>query len=197
MEICNYSDYKKTLEIATEIILNGGIILYPTDTIYGLGCNGLNKKAVEKIENIKDIKIRKPISAMFGHIEIIKQYCKINEEQEKILIKYLPGPYTFILPLKKQIPLSMNNTLGVRIPNNKFCIDLGKIVKIPIASTSANLNGKEPQDKLENIDKIIREKVDLIVDYEQPTKKEASTVVDITDIKNIKLIRQGAGEFKL
>ncbi|MFA5381722.1 MAG: L-threonylcarbamoyladenylate synthase [Candidatus Micrarchaeia archaeon] len=191
MQIKNNDDYKTALELASNIILNGGIILYPTDTVYGLGCNGLNLKAVEKINKIKQITEFKPISALFGHIEIAKQYCNINEEQEKILKKYLPGPYTFILPLKKAIPLSNNNTLGIRIPNNKFCIDLGKLLKIPIASTSANLTGEKPPINISEV--TIKKKVDLIIDQGECNEKESSTIVDLI---NNKIIRQGKAEFK-
>ncbi len=190
----NYVEYQNILETACNTILNGRIILYPTDTVFGLGCNGLNEKAVEKIEKIKKVEEKKPISAMFGHIDIIKQYCKVSEEQEEILNTYLPGPYTFILPLKKQLPLSTNKTLGVRIPNHKFCIDLGKTLKIPIASTSANINKEPTQYQLNEINKKIIDQVDYIVKGECK-EKEASTIVNL--INGISIIRQGTGIFEI
>jgi len=199
INISNYKDYQKALQKAQDAILSGKIIIYPTDTLYGLGCDGLNKRVVGRIYEIKKIKKQeqKPMSAMFGHIEIIKEYCEMEEWQEKILKKYLPGPFTFLLKLKKMIPLTNTDILGVRIPDNKFCIDLSKLCKIPIASTSANLTGQKPPTSVGEIDKEVLEKVDLIINKGPCKFKEASTVVDLTgaDGKKIKILRQGSGEF--
>jgi len=141
-------------------VLSGKIFIYPTDTLYGIGCNALNKKAVEKIREIKK-RDNKPFSVIAPSFNWIKENCIVDVD----LKKYLPGPYTLILK-KKNPPflnwVSCKETLGIRIPNNNFCFELQKL-GIPIITTSCNFSGEKPSISLEEIPEEIKSKVDMII----------------------------------
>jgi tRNA threonylcarbamoyl adenosine modification protein (Sua5/YciO/YrdC/YwlC family) len=151
------------MEKLIKLIKQGKIFVYPTDTVYGLGCNALNKKAVEKIKIIKKRKEEKSLSIIAPSKAWIFKHLKAKKE---IVNKYLPGRYTLIL--KKKNPKFLNHvssqkTLGIRIPKNDFT---GLIVKakVPFITTSANISGNKPIANLNKIDKKLLKKVDVIVD---------------------------------
>lgn len=170
-----------------EIIKQGGIIIYPTDTCYGLGGNFEDQKVVEKINQIKNRANDKKFSVIVKDFAMIKKYCDLNQEQEKIMKQYLPGPYTFVLKLIKY-----EETLGIRIPKYPLTQKLADELQIPYITTSANLSGHEPcydicclkTQLCSNLDKI-----DLIIDAGDLPKNPPSKVVDLTSGK-LKVLRR-------
>lgn len=143
-------------------ILSGKIFIYPTDTVYGLGCNALNKKAVRKIKNIKKRDKNKPLSLIAPSFSWIRKFLVVDVN----LKKYLPGKYTLILKKKnKNFLKHVSNTslLGVRIPKNKFCRKIQES-KVPFITTSVNLAGQKPASKILDINKEILNKVDFVID---------------------------------
>lgn len=185
------------IEHALEIIdENHGVLVYPTDTIYGLGCNIFDKLAVDKITKIKGRTEGKNYSIVVSDLKMLKQYTIVNASQEKILIKYLPGAYTFILKASKKLPrylISKEGTIGVRIPRNRLSVELVKALKKPIISTSFNESGKDPINDPSKAVKSLQNKVDVILDAGE-IGNIGSTVVDLTSKKPI-IIRQGLGKF--
>lgn len=166
----------------TNEIKKGAIFIYPTDTIYGLGCDATNEKAVEKIRKIKD-RNKKPFSVIVPTKRWILDNCYIEKRHEKFL-KKLPGKYTLILRLKNKKAVAKNvsqNTLGVRIPKNWFS-NVVKTIGIPIVTTSVNLTNKKPMTSLEDLDKEIIKKVDFLI-YEGKKSGKPSTIVDLTEEK--------------
>jgi L-threonylcarbamoyladenylate synthase len=173
-----------------EEIKNGSIIVHPTDTIYGLGCNATLTKAVNKIRKIKK-RDTMPFSVMAPSKQWIYDNCFVNEEIEKWINK-LPGRYTLILKLKnkKAVSSSVNNgwdTLGVRIPKHWFA-DIVQKANVPFITTSANISGEYFMTSIEDIDPSIEGKVDLMV-YEGPKKGKPSQIVDLTKEKT-KIIKR-------
>ena len=161
-------------DIVTKI-LQGKIFIYPTDTIYGIGCNALDREAVEKIRDIKQ-RDNKPFSVIAPNISWIKEHCRFNE----ILEKYLPGPYTLIL--EKFNPeflshVSNLSTLGVRIPNNDFCKQIQKS-QVPFITTSVNLSGQPFATKISEIPDEIKSQVDVIIDAGKLTGKPSTLIID-------------------
>lgn len=143
-------------------ISQGKIFIYPTDTIYGLGCDATNEKAVEKIKQIKERDKDKPLSIIAPSVEWINKNCQVNLK----LKKYLPGPYTLIL--KKKNPEFLNhvcalNTIGVRIPNCDFTKQVQKAGK-PFITTSVNLSGQPFAKNMTEIPEEIKNKVEVLVD---------------------------------
>jgi len=164
---------------AASILKKGSIIIYPTDTCYGLGGEWQNKKVIEKISTIKQRKPGKNYSVIVKDIKTICSICNVDKFQKNYLKKHLPGPYTFILKLK-----NLNETLGVRIPKNVFTQKLANEFQKPYYTTSANISG---QKECYDIDKI-RIKPDLIIDAGKLPKNPPSKVIDLTK-KPFKVLR--------
>ena len=180
----------KIIEESKKVIEKRGVIIYPTDTVYGIGGDATDMGVVRKVREIKGIEKTKPLSVIMSDLKMIKEYCEIGSPEEFTLKKYLPGPYTFILRLNRPISVTSDLTIGVRIPEHNFSHQLSEAVGKPIISTSANKTGEDPPRSFEEIDKSILEKADLAVDggftrYSGPS--------DVIDLVNRKVIRKGVG----
>jgi L-threonylcarbamoyladenylate synthase len=174
--------------IRKSLIENNTVFIYPTDTIYGIGCNATNKEAVQKIRDIKQ-RTASPFSVIAPSKEWIDENCVINQNARD-WIKRLPGPYTLILKTKNQRVAENvapeKDTLGVRIPDHWFSNFVNEI-DIPIITTSVNRSGNEPMTSLEDLDSEIKSRVDFIV-YEGAKKGHPSKIIDLTD--EIKVIER-------
>ncbi|MFA7662785.1 MAG: L-threonylcarbamoyladenylate synthase [Patescibacteria group bacterium] len=185
------------VEQTVEILVSGGVVAYPTDTIYGLGCDAFNSTAIDKIYALKNRDTSKPMSLICRDIEQIKQLAEINDFQEQILSTYLPGPYTFILKAKPEAPqklVSSLGTLGIRIPDNQFCLEVVKKLNSPLITTSVNLAGQPNLNSATEIDRLFGDQLDLILDAGE-INNQPSTIIDLTQSEP-KIIRQGAGKFE-
>ena len=156
------------------------VLVYPTDTIYGIGCNALSKEAVQRIRKIKK-RESSPFSVIAPSKEWIVKNCSLNENAKEWL-KKLPGPYTLVLKTKEEC-VAKNvapglKTLGIRIPDHWFS-DFAKEMNIPIISTSANVSGNDFMTSLEDLDEDIKGKVDFIV-YEGVKEGKPSRIIDLT-----------------
>jgi len=163
-------------------IKSGKIFIYPTDTIYGLGCDATNQKAVEKIKNIKQRDKNKPLSIIAPSIKSIKNNC-ITENIN--LNKYLPGPYTLILKKKNKDFLkhiSSTDFLGIRIPDLDFTKQIQKS-NLPFVTTSVNLSGEKPITKIYEIPKQILDKVDKIIDIGELNGKPSTLIIEGKEIR--------------
>jgi len=169
---------KDAIKKASKTLKEGGIIIYPTDTVYGIGCNAFNKKSVEKIREIKGSD-SKPFSVAVNGIEGVHAVAKVNEWQEETLSEKLPGPYTFVLEKKSFISDNVSrNGIGVRIPDHEHCLALLESVDFPLVTTSANLSGRPPARSVKEIPKEILDRVDFVLDAGELAGKP-STVVDL------------------
>jgi len=174
--------------IRTSLIENHIVFIYPTDTIYGIGCNATNKEAVEKIREIKQRKTS-PFSVIAPSKEWIDENFIVNNNV-KDWVKRLPGPYTLILKIKKQCVADNVapglNTLGIRIPDH-WLSNIVNEMGIPIVTTSANKSGNDPMTSLDDLDADIKSRVDFIV-YEGIKKGQSSKIIDLTD--DVKVIER-------
>ncbi len=194
-------DPKKILKVV-EILKNNGVAIYPTDSVYGMGCSINSKEAVERISLLKGIKPSEAeFSFLFGDISQIVDYVKpLSKETFKILKRNLPGPFTFILPASKKVPKMLENkrkTIGIRIPNNNIVRELVRQLGFPILNTSvkAEDNVVEYQTDPSLIWEKYKELVDVVIDGGLGNN-EPSTVVDLTGEEPV-ILRQGIGELKL
>ena len=175
---------------AVNIMANGGVVLYPTDTVYGLGANIFDNKAVKKVFEIKRRNMLKPLSILVKDVSTIDLVAKVSIDQKEILNNFLPGPYTFILNKRKTVPRAItggSTYVGVRVPDNQLACRLSKI--FPITTTSANISDEEvlptPSEILEQLER----DVDLVIDVGKLNSKKASSVIDLTGPKP-KIIRK-------
>ena len=185
---CNDEGIRKSVGI----IENGGVIIFPTDTVYGIGCNPYDANAVKKIYEIKSREKIKSLPVLASSIEIVKQISIIDEFTEKIIKKYWPGPLTLILKLKdKNLKESLNleDKIAVRIPNSVCTLKLLNKCNL-LVGTSANVSGDssftDPQECMKNV-----KNYDIFVDGGTITSKGESTIIEIENEK-IHVIREGA-----
>ncbi len=182
MNILNFNEINERIEKQIiDSILAGKLFIYPTDTIYGLGCNGENKESVNKIKRIKQRDFNKPLSIIAPSIEWINKNLIIDMD----LSKYIPGPYTVIL--KKKNPdflkhVSSTDSLGIRIPNNDFA----KIIKnsgVPFITTSVNLSGEPFLTKIPDLKQEIKKQVDYIIDAGELNGKPSVLIINGKEMK--------------
>ena len=189
----------RLIKQAADIIRSGGIVIYPTDTIYGLGCDINQPKAIEKICKIKNIDSRKAqFSFICKDLSHLSDYTKsIDTPLYRILKSYLPGPFTFILPASKQVPKLLQtkkSTIGIRVPDNEICRCILEELGHPIISTSLPGEMVEDYTDPEMIQEKFGNKVDLIIDGGIGGMKP-STVVDCTT-NDWNVVREGMGLFE-
>ena len=175
---------------AINVLADGGVVLYPTDTVYGLGANIFDKKAVKRVFEIKRRSYLKPLSILVRDVDTIDLVAKISLGQKNTINEYLPGPYTFILDKRSIVPriiTSGTSYVGVRVPDNELARRLASI--FPITTTSANISDDEvltnPRDILDQLDC----EVDLVIDVGDLNSSKSSTIIDLTGFKP-KIIRK-------
>lgn len=178
MENIKLSKALKSGEVK-QALVEGKIFIYPTDTLYGIGCNAENKESVEKIIKAKGRDKDKPFSVIVPSKEWISENTKITKENERFLEVLFPGPYTIILEAREQIPfvVSKEKSIGIRIPKNEFC-DLIRSLGILFVTTSVNLSEEKPAFSIKDIPKQIREIADYVIDAGR-IEGHASRVFDI------------------
>lgn len=193
-----YEDNPNPREIneAVRILKNGGIIIYPTDTLYALGCDITNAKAVERICAIKNIDPHKmPLSFVCSNISHVSNYSYINNTLFKQLKSCLPGPFTFLLNGNSNLPklFKKKNVVGIRIPNNKIALALVEALGNPILSSSVLINEDEPEYSTnpELMEEWYGARIDCVIDGGEG-QLEPSTIIDCTEDEPI-VKRKGKG----
>lgn len=187
---------ERLIKRAADILKTGGVISYPTDTIYGIGCDIYNKKALEKIYLMKGRDKRKPMSFVCSDLSHISQFAKVSNSAYRIMKRCLPGPYTFILEASSEVPkmlMPKRKTVGIRIPDNEITLSLVKQLGNPIISTSANITGEDVISDPIEIDLYLGKFLDATIDG-GILSGDPSTIIDLTG--NVpSLIREGAGDY--
>jgi tRNA threonylcarbamoyl adenosine modification protein (Sua5/YciO/YrdC/YwlC family) len=202
IEIQPESIDKRLINQAVETLKSGGIIVFPTDTVYAMGCDLYNKKALTKLAKMKDVKLSKANFAIIcPDLSHLSEYVKqIDRSTFKLLKHNLPGPFTFILSATNEVQRlfeSNRQEIGIRIPNNKIILELASALGNPIATTSLHNNQDEILDYFVDpyaIYEQLDDQVDLIIDGGMG-RLEASTVVDCTSGEPV-IIRQGEGQLE-
>ena len=173
----------------SEILEDGGLIVYPTDTFYGIGCDLFNKKAIERIYRLKNRPLTKPFSFVCDSLKEISRYALVSNYAYKKMKRLLPGPYTFILEGTRIVPrimLTKRKTVGIRVPDNQTCLNIVGTFGKPIISTSAGY------DDPYSIKEAYGTQVDVIIDGGMLSQNPSSVVSLINDQPEI--IRQGKGD---
>lgn len=181
---------EKIIDEAIQVLSDGGVILYPTDTVYGLGANIFNNDAVRRVFEIKQRSFLKPLSVLVSDVRAMDLVAIIPNRQKEIIREYLPGPYTFILKKENIVPrviTSGSSYVGVRVPDNEISRRLASL--FPITTTSANISDDEI---LSNPGEILEQlgcDVDLVIDVGDLKSNHASAIVDLSQ-PNPKIVRR-------
>lgn len=200
-----YFDWKNNVDESElnkikEILDNDGVIIFPTDTVYGIACNCFSEKAIKKIFDIKKRPENKPINVLSNSLDKIKLVSKNINEKEKFLIdKYMPGALTIILDKNEKVSDILTaglDTIGVRIPKNNISLRILENVSYPLATTSANISGDSAGIKISDFLKEFDGVVDAIIDGGETDLKVASTIVRVESDNKLKIIREGTLKIK-
>lgn len=184
-----------------DALKDGAVMLYPTDTVYAIGCDLNTKSAVERVRQLKQLSNDKPLTFLCSSLSNIAEYARVSDSAYRIMKRLIPGPYTFLLPATKLVPkLVMSpkrKTTGIRVPAQQACQALLKALGNPIISTSAHLPDEEGDLPTVGLEKVklfdeLDQLVDLIVDDGSEPGFEVSTILDLTADEPV-VVRQGLG----
>lgn len=189
LSINPYNPQKRLINRVCETLEKGGLIAYPTDTFFGIGCDLYNKKGIQLIYRMKNRPLNKPFSFVCDSLKEISRYTQVSNYAYKTMKRLLPGPYTFIMEATRLVPkimLTKRKTVGIRVPDNKICLAIVKTFGRPIISTSAGY--EDPHSIKEAYGSFI----DIVIDG-GPLYQSPSSVVSLIDDRP-EVIREGKGD---
>lgn len=189
---------QRLIEKVADCLRDGGIIAYPTDTYYGIGCDIMNKKAIEKVYQIKKRDKSQPFSFICADLKHISDYAKVSNYAYRTMKRLLPGPYTFILEGSKMVPkimLTKRKSAGIRVPDHAICIAIIQALGNPVISTTATYANDEPIMDAWMISETYPTQIDIVIDSGPVPNRPSSVISLIDDIPEV--IREGAGDVSL
>jgi len=185
---------KRMMEASMEALRDGELIIYPTDTIYGIGCDMKNSKALEKLNRLKNRPTNKSFSFICNNMSEAAHFARISNAAHRVMKRFLPGPYTFVLPMGSGVPKKMasaDHAVGIRIPNHPITLALAKEFGSPIITTSVNTSNEQPINAIGDLSHMFTSAVAVIIDG-GPLENQPSSIIDFTeDIPRV--IREGKG----
>jgi tRNA threonylcarbamoyl adenosine modification protein (Sua5/YciO/YrdC/YwlC family) len=184
----------RLIQRAVDILAQGGLVVYPTDTQYGLGCDLTQKKAVEKVYRLKKRDLRSPFSFVCSDLTDIAQYAKVSNFAYRTMKRLLPGPYTFILDATRLVPqlmLTKRHECGIRVPNHAITQALVTTLGRPIINTSAVLGDRPPLTDPHDFEELFKNQVDAIIDGGSVLGRPSTIISLIGDEPAV--LREGAG----
>ena len=184
-----------TIDYCVQYFKKGNIGILPTDTVYGIGCDPLNIQALQDLYCIKNRNLNKPINILVSDIHMVKSFVKnINEIEQKLIETFWPGALTIIFNKSEIVPNLLTSgldTIGIRMPNNKICLEIITKLKKPLAMSSANISDNVPDSDLNSLLSDFKDKVNFIVIDENSNNNIPSTIVRVED-NQIKILREGS-----
>ncbi len=195
LDLKDAENYDELDKVAT-VIKKGGIVVFPTETVYGIGADCLNEEAIEKLYRVKNRPFTQKTSLLVSNIEMLKKYTKNISKIEKILIsRFFPGPLTLVLHKDESIQYLLTNNeeiVGFRMPENEIALKLIEKFGRPIATSSANTKGHPSGTRIEDIIQDFGEKVDYYIDGGKSKIGKGSTVAQVMEDGSINIIREGS-----
>jgi tRNA threonylcarbamoyl adenosine modification protein (Sua5/YciO/YrdC/YwlC family) len=179
-------------------VREGGLIAYPTDTVYGIGCDLFNKASIERIYQIKKMPRYKPLSFVCADLKDISRYAQVSNTAYKVMKRLIPGPYTFILAATRLVPkimLTRRRTVGIRVPDNNICLALVQELGSPIISTSASVTKDEIMSNPADIEQKFGHSLGLVIDGGE-LMSEVSSMIDLSE-EAPRVIREGKGDVSM
>jgi tRNA threonylcarbamoyl adenosine modification protein (Sua5/YciO/YrdC/YwlC family) len=189
---------QRTIEMICKNLRQGAIMLYPTDTVYAIGCDLNDKSAVQRVRQLKQLSNNKPLTFLCSSLSNIAEYAVVSDSAYRLMRRLIPGPYTFLLPATKQVPKLVvepkRKTTGIRVPDRPICQNILQSLGNPIISTSAHLPDQDEfmmAQKAELFD-LFDKLVDIIIDDDQESGYETSSIIDFTG-QEPQVVREGLG----
>jgi tRNA threonylcarbamoyl adenosine modification protein (Sua5/YciO/YrdC/YwlC family) len=185
----------RLIKKAVEELKEGGIIVYPTDTVYGMGCDLFNKQAIERIYELKRRNKKEPLSFICADLKDISNYALVSNYAYKTMRRLLPGAYTFVLEASREVPrilLTKRRTVGIRVPDNKICLSLVSELGHPLVNTSAKLEQDEVLSDPFEIERKFKNNLSLVIDGGILASGQSSVISLIDDVPQV--LRVGKGD---
>ena len=179
----------KIKEIAKGV-RNGKILVYPTETAYGIGTNSMNEKGIEEIYKIKGRPDEKKLTVIVSSLNMALKYCYLNEKERKLCEEFMPGPLTILAQKKPNVPDKLNDKFAFRITSHKTAREIVEDMGLPLIATSANVSGRGSIYSLKRLDQRVKNKADYIIDAGELEKTPPSTIIDLSS-EDLRIIRQG------
>ena len=195
LQINGQNPQPRLISQVVDILNRGGVIAYPTDTTYGIGCSIFNKRGIDRIYQMKQREKKKPFSFICADLSEVARYAKVSNYAFKILKRFFPGPYTFVLDASSIVPdllTTKQKTVGIRIPANRICMAIVTELGHPIVTTSANLSGEEPIGDPLHVEDMLGKQLDLVIDGGVLSPDVSSIVSLIGDVPAV--LRKGVGD---
>lgn len=178
-----------------DLLRNGGVVAYPTDTTYGIGCSIFSKRGLDRIYQLKQREKKKPFSFICTDLSEVARYAKVSNYAFKILKRYLPGPYTFVLDASSIVPdllTTKQKTVGIRIPANSICMAIVRELGHPIVTTSANISGEDPIGDPFMVELELGKQLNMVIDGGVLSPDVSSVISLIGDVTEV--LRKGVGD---
>ncbi|ADH86237.1 L-threonylcarbamoyladenylate synthase [Desulfurivibrio alkaliphilus] len=190
----------RLIKQVVEALRQGAVICYPTDTVYGIGCDIFNQKAVKRIYQLKQRPLARPFSFICADLKDVSTYAHVSNTGYRVLRKSLPGPYTFVLPATKLVPkimMTKQKTVGIRMPDHRICMELVTGLGNPILTTSAAPDDPDARQLIHayEVEERYGKQVDLIIDSGPLAHSSPSTVVSLED-DDLQVLRPGKGSLE-
>jgi tRNA threonylcarbamoyl adenosine modification protein (Sua5/YciO/YrdC/YwlC family) len=196
-----HNPQQRTVDEICNALRRGAVMLYPTDTVYAIGCDLNSKSAVEKVRKLKQLSNDKPLTFLCSSLSNISEYATVSDSAYRIMKHLIPGPYTFVLPATKLVPKLVmapkRKTTGIRVPDCSVCQAILQTLNNPIISSSAHLPDEEGDFPTIGLEKAylfdaLDKSVDLIIDDDSEPSTEVSTILDLTE-EEPTIVRKGLG----
>jgi L-threonylcarbamoyladenylate synthase len=188
---------KAALKAAVSVLKRGGVVAFPTETVYGMGCDPRDARAVRRVYAMKGRGESKPLQLIAGSLAQVKKIAQIDRANARVIKKRWPGPLTLLLPLRKGVKLALRispkRTIGIRVSSHSFVRELAKRFGSPIAATSANRSGRAPAASGRGAARAFKDdpKPDLLLDFGSIPKRKPTTVARIRKDGSVAILRQG------
>ena len=189
----------RLIKQAADALKQGAVICYPTDTVFGIGCDIYNQKAIKRIYQLKRRPKNKPFSFMCSGLKNVSEYCFLSNMAYRLMKKSLPGAYTFVLPAMKIVPkimMSKQKTVGIRVPDNTICQHLVEALGNPILNTSAATEEGEPFRMAYEVEDVYGSRIDIIIDDSGSVSPGLSSIISLVG-DEAKILREGKGDTSL
>src|SRR5512137_1394522 len=188
LQINPHNPQPRLISQVAELLRNGGVVAYPTDTTYGIGCSIFIKRGLDRIYQLKQREKKKPFSFICTDLSEVARYAKVSNYAFNILKRYLPGPYTFVLDASSIVPdllTTKQKTVGIRIPANSICMAIVRELGHPIVTTSANISGEDPIGDPFLVELELGKQLDMVIDGGVLSPDVSSVISLIGDVTEV------------
>lgn len=190
MSARKYAADEAGIAAAADAIRDGGVVVYPTETCYGIGGDALNRVAIDRVYELKQRPRSKPLTVIVSSLEMAEKYCYLDAHERHLVKEFMPGPLTLLADKKSVVPDELNDKFAFRIPGNETARELVGEAGMPVIATSANISGEPANFAVDTIDPVLLHDVDVVLDGGTLEEKPSSTIISVEEDR-VRVHREG------